>query len=684
MLASFLRSLRILRIRLLGTVASALLALVVFVAQDARTQTLGAPEGMRWYHEVAEQGDVLAQYNLGTMYAEGKGVPQDYTQAAHWWRRAAEQGDAGAQVKLGSMYTLGRGVPQDDAEAVRWYRLAAKQGHAHAQYMLGLSYAQGQGVPQDDAEAVRWYRSAAEQGTAAAQLELGAMYTLGRGVPRDDAEAVRWYRLAAKQGHAHAQYMLGLSYAQGQGVPRDDAEAGRWCRRAAEQGHADAQNSLAVRYTLGRGVPQDDAEAVRWYRRAAEQGHADAQNSLAVRYTLGRGVPQDDAEAVRWYRRAAEQGHADAQYNLGLMYVKGQGASQDDTAAARWWQRAAEQGHADAQNRLGVSYANGKGVLQDAAEAVRWYRRAAGQGLAAAQYNLGFMFVEGRGVLQDYVAAHKWFNLATSRFSSSERKFREKAVHARNKIALKMTPRQIAEAQQLAREWRPRPSDAPTPDLPVKRKPPVRYTIERASTGSGFFVSDNGHILTNAHVVSGCTDVRIPPAVSVRVAARDDSSDLALLRGSADQVGAVSVFREGRGIRPGADVVVIGYPLHGVVASEANVTKGNVSALAGPGDDRRLFQMTAPVQPGNSGGPVLDTSGHVVGVTVAKLDAVKIARVTGDIPQNVNFAVSAGTARAFLDAQSVPYETARSADTLAPDAVAAKAKKFTVLVECWK
>ncbi len=185
-------------------------------------------------------------------------------------------------------------------------------------------------------------------------------------------------------------------------------------------------------------------------------------------------------------------------------------------------------------------------------------------------------------------------------------------------------------------------------------------------------------------MVNGCADVRIPPAISVRVVARDDASDLALLRGPTDLVGAVGRFREGRGIRPGADVVVIGYPLQGVVASEANVTRGNVSTLAGPGDDRRLFQMTAPIQSGNSGGPVLDTSGHVVGVTVAKLDAIKIARATGDIPQNVNFAISAGTARAFLDAEGVPYETARSNDTLAPDDVAAKAKKFTVLVECWK
>ena len=80
-----------------------------------------------------------------------------------------------------------------------------------------------------------------------------------------------------------------------------------------------------------------------------------------------------------------------------------------------------------------------------------------------------------------------------------------------------------------------------------------------------------------------------------------------------------------------------------------------ISALAGPGDDRRIFQITAPVQPGNSGGPVLDTSGHVVGVVVARFDALKMARLTGRLPQNVNFAISEGAARAFLGAHDVPY-----------------------------
>ena len=116
----------------------------------------------------------------------------------------------------------------------------------------------------------------------------------------------------------------------------------------------------------------------------------------------------------------------------------------------------AEQGVADAQAFLGFMYAQGRGVPQDDAEAVRWHHQAAEQGHVVAQAKLGAMYAMGRGVPQDYVQAHKWFNLAASRLSSSEQEFRDKAVQARNEVASKMTPAQIAEAQRLKREWQPR------------------------------------------------------------------------------------------------------------------------------------------------------------------------------------------------------------------------------------
>ena len=194
----------------------------------------------------AEQGDAVAQAELGSVYGNGNCVPQDYVTAVRWSRSAADQGNARAQSSLGYAYQNGFGVPEDYVEAVRWYRLAAEQGNASAQSLLGAMYGEGQGVPEDYVEAVRLYRLAADQGNALAQNNLGYMYQNGQGVPEDYGgyvEAVRLYRLAADQGNALAQSNLGLMYAQGFGVPEDIVLAYMWFNIAAAQGNEGARNN---------------------------------------------------------------------------------------------------------------------------------------------------------------------------------------------------------------------------------------------------------------------------------------------------------------------------------------------------------------------------------------------------------------------------------------------------------
>jgi TPR repeat protein len=157
------------------------------------------------------------------------------------------------------------------------------------------------------------------------------------------------------------------------------------------------------------------------------------------------------ASPVKRYRLAAEQGDATAQFNLGLIYKEGQGVLlQDYKEAARWFRLAAEQGHASAQFNLGFMYDNGQGEPQDYKEAVKWDRLAAEQGNEAAQNNLGRMYPEGLGVPRDYIQAHMWFNLAGVNNDAT-------AIENRDMVARKMTPGQIAEAQRLAREWKPKP-----------------------------------------------------------------------------------------------------------------------------------------------------------------------------------------------------------------------------------
>jgi TPR repeat protein len=119
---------------------------------------------IRELRPLAKQGHATAQINLGVMYANGQGVPQDYAEAVKWYRKAADQELASAQNNLGTMYDMGQGVPQDYAEAARWYRKAAEKGEASSQNNLGVMNANGQGVPQNYVLAHMWFSLAAANG----------------------------------------------------------------------------------------------------------------------------------------------------------------------------------------------------------------------------------------------------------------------------------------------------------------------------------------------------------------------------------------------------------------------------------------------------------------------------------------------------------------------------------------
>lgn len=197
----------------------------------------------------------------------------------------------------------------------------------------------------------------------------------------------------------------------------------------------------------------DYAAAAGIYRSLAGQGNADAQSALGNMYLKGLGVSKDERQAVKWFRRAAALGQAGAQFNLGQLYLKGVGVDPDLQAAARWYSRAAEQGHVQAQFVLAVLYKIGAGVPANAQRAAFWYERAALQGHAEAQSQLGMVYAEGRGRPRDAVAAYKWLTLANIRARSNG--VRTQAVQALQRLAARMTQAQIAEAQRLAREWRP-------------------------------------------------------------------------------------------------------------------------------------------------------------------------------------------------------------------------------------
>ena len=276
-------------------------------------------------HE-AGQGNAAAQYELGVLYENGRGVIKNPAVAAKWYRKAAEQGHAEAQYNLGRMYEKGwwwvdsfrdyfektgsrqtsAGSHQiaDHVEAAKWYRMAAEQGHAEAQYHLGVMYLEGSGVPNDGAETVRWYRKAADQGNADAKNEIERY-------PYNKFEKIL---NSAAQGDAEAQYELGCIYANGLGtpprnIPTNIIEALKWFHLAVEQGYKIAEQNSDF---LNRF---EDA------LQKAQKGDAEAQYELGRIYETGaRMINSDISTAKKWYRLAREQGYEDAVSALSRIY----------------------------------------------------------------------------------------------------------------------------------------------------------------------------------------------------------------------------------------------------------------------------------------------------------------------------------------------------------------------------
>jgi S1-C subfamily serine protease len=302
----------------------------------------------------------------------------------------------------------------------------------------------------------------------------------------------------------------------------------------------------------------------------------------------------------------------------------------------------AEAGDVQSQFELCALYVRGDGVPEDKTEAIKWCRRAAEQGYGAAEYNLGLAYLTGDAVPQDYIKAYKWFDLAAAQDISQ-------AIVGRDKLAALMMQSQISEALQLVAAFVPKKEDSSSnsssPDSP-------------AASGSGFFITDDGYLITNNHVVKDATKIRLVTSagmIGAKVVHVDAANDLALLK--ADGKFSPLPITASRAAHLGGTVAMIGFPDLLLQGFAPKLAKGEIASLSGIQDDPRYFQISVPVQPGNSGGALVDERGNVIGIVSAKLDASAALAASGALPENVNYAVKSSLLLSFLE--SVPVVSAK-------------------------
>lgn len=643
----------------------------------------------------AEAGDKIAMYSLAQAHAQGSdGNPRDEFLAFKWYLRAAEASLPEAMAEVARRYREGIGVREDFEASVRWADKGAELGDPKAMALsanrdpldlfVGFeeildAESKEEKLIQDSKAKIAKLLRAADAGNVEAKVHLGRLLRTGI-----------WYELKGKRKNA---------------VERDADRALAALTKAADAGSTTAALEVAQWYQLGGdGLKADPVRAAKYWDQLEATLTAEGQ------YAIGRDLRPSDRKyykprvwrdrtltyeqsgrlAREWLSKAAKAGNAQAALELGKMLYR---FGYDDLPASfESYAQAAEAGLIEAQTAVAWAYFQGLGVPKNYEQSYAWTLRAATHPTAPRRLMSGpqrfvaYMLAQGLGVEKDVVLAYAWANVSAATGD-------KEAKELLKQLDQSLDASQVREAQRISSSWKLGDSMKRAPDSPTNG--PSGSTsgsglgsvgeAKLMGSGTGFFVSAAGTLVTNFHVVGKCSEIRVPALTrKATVLATDAANDLAVLRiDGAPETSAR--LADPTKLRQGQEIVTFGFPLEGYLPSAGNITTGLVSALSGPGNNSSLIQISAPVQQGSSGGPVLDFKGDVVGVVVGKADAIRIAKATGDILQNVNFAVSVGTLRGFLEANRVEYSgPSIMAFAKKPDAVADEARKFTAKVECWR
>jgi uncharacterized protein len=255
-----------------------------------------------------ERLSLKQEIKLGAAYLAGRGVQQDYTQAAYWYERAANAGDPLAQNEIGYLYQAGIGVARDPVRAVQWYQRAAAGGYLEAKVNLGTAYLWGAGVKKDTQLGYELIHQAAVKNCGLADAYLGEMYYFGLGMPVDREAARGWYERGAHAKDSIAESRLAEMLVAGDPSERDLVRATKLFRLSIKGGYVQAQHSLGLILINHPELPAQPNEAVGYFQNASESGIWKSSAILGALYRDGNQVPKDPAKAFYYFRLAQLQG----------------------------------------------------------------------------------------------------------------------------------------------------------------------------------------------------------------------------------------------------------------------------------------------------------------------------------------------------------------------------------------
>ena len=621
----------------------------------------------------AESGNHVAQLELNTLLQDQKIRWDEPAQALLEFEKKVTNDDPDAALFLHYFYKNGIGTRVDIEQSQNWLKKSTEFNHPVAQYLLGVKYLTGNGTEKKPEEAVRLIEKSANKDFPPAQAQLANFYRTGvGGLEVDYKKAFEFAVKADEVNEPDGSVELGVLHEWGMGVPKNSKKAEALFIKASTQGYLEALGFLALNYAKNDKYSKSLAIA----NEGEKKGDILSKSVLAAIYYSGFGVEKNFEKARHLATETANKESALGQWILGEIIFESRKGQNYKAEAVRWWTKAAEQKNVGALNRLGRyylfdankkdaaksftffkeasdlgdeygkvnvarAYISGDGVEKNSPKAVEILTDLSKKGNAEALSELAYCYNRGNGVVKNQAEALVYLYLSNANganwneqiIADLERRLSPQSIVLCQQKAEQIFLKQKYESEEGFQHGGA--SNAPKSGEPSRKLP--------EPAGSGILISKDGLIVTAYHVIENAKGVAVKTskgAFNVRVLAADKPNDLVLLqiKDAKGEFTAAPLAPSAK-VKLGQTVFTLGFPNSALQGFNVKMTKGEISSTSGIQDDPRQFQISVPVQPGNSGGALLDEQGNVIGIVVAKLSETVAKKYTGNTPENVNYAV---------------------------------------------
>lgn len=551
----------------------------------------------------------------------------------------ATKGHPGCSLEFAKVLMTREATAELDKRILILLLKAAEAGIPEASRLAGMRMLKGVGASKQPVDGAKLILAAAEKGDADAACEVFDLLVDGKYLPKNHRKAHDLVMAGAQKSHPTSARLVAKCHGRGIGVPRDEFAMMDWLRRAANFGDIESMMVIGEILLEGAGNQQrNSAEALFFYNMAAKAGEVRAHYKLFEIYS----ETDDYLAAYKALWEGVRLKDTRAMHRLGVVYEEGElGLAPNEQQALNYYLQGAQLNDPICKAYAGWLMVNAKTLKHNYPEGIRYLTEAHRGNVLLAHYTLGAMRLVGDGLDQDPEEAFFLASLAYLQAPESEM-FSKLVAEAGSKLSSERRSRVVERSKRwIANEGSDERESADE---------------SASSTGSGIIFHNDGLVLTNHHVIETGGSIRVLTSSGAEfdgeVIASDAKLDVAVVRLSgrfvAEGYPHPPRLGGGKSAKTGQKVFTIGHPLADILSAEAKYTEGTVSALSGLGDNNDLLQVSVPIQPGNSGGPLAAESGDVIGLIVATVNGRYMLNKRGILPQNVNFAIKWEPIEAFL------------------------------------